>query len=175
MHEFKKISSEFIDEALAKADKYRMLNHPKTSESICRDVLDIDPGNQNAITLLIIAITGQFSNSQKYPGTRLKDAQVWIKELADEYKKEYFAGLVLERWAKSKVRDLPGADLYEFFEEAMVHYDRAEKLAPHGDESAKLHYNFCIRFMDRHTHIRPPVETADGHLAHNYGDGISHH
>ncbi len=172
--ELKKISDKYIPEALKKAEKYRMLNHPKTSESICRDILEVSPGNQDAISLLIVAITGQFSNPAKYPDTKLKHAQEWVKEIKDEYHKLYFSGLILERWAKAKVQDLPGGDLYEYFREAIEFYEKAIPLAPEGDESAVLHYNFSLRFIDRHPHIRPSIHHDDASMAHNYGDSFHH-
>lgn len=173
--QLKKISPEYITKALDKAEKYRMLNHPKTSESICRDVLEIDPHHQDAIVQLIISITGQFSNPGKYPGTKLKNAQEWVSKLDNEYLRLYLSGLILERWAKAKVRDLPGTDIYEYLHEATEFYEKAEKIRPADDESVILHYNFCVRFIDRHPHIKPPRETADASRAHSYGDGFIPH
>ena len=48
MLELKQISKHAIPRALAKAERYRLLNEPHEAESICRDVLRTEPGNQEA-------------------------------------------------------------------------------------------------------------------------------
>ena len=46
------VSPEGIPGALSKAERYRFLNEPWQAESICRDVLAIDPNNVLALTVL---------------------------------------------------------------------------------------------------------------------------
>ena len=43
MFELKRLSDEAIPAALEKALRYRLLNEPAEAESICHDVLQIDP------------------------------------------------------------------------------------------------------------------------------------
>lgn len=172
MLELKKISPDYIPRALEKAEKYRLMNHPKTAESICRDVLAVDPKNQSAITLMVVALTEQFENSRKY-NVKLKGVQKLLPEIHDEYTRTYLSGLVLERWARARSDELPGVDLYEYLREAMDLYEKAEPLRPEGDESCLLHYNFCVRFIDHHAHIRPRGESP-GAIHHSYGDGFVH-
>ena len=43
MPEFKTISRDAIPLALEKAERYRLLNEPAQAESICLDVLAVDP------------------------------------------------------------------------------------------------------------------------------------
>ncbi len=153
-----------------------MMNHPKTSESICRDVLEVDPENQDAVAQLIIAITGDFPSHSRPAGGRLKEARSWLSQLKSPFLQEYFAGLILERWAKARVRELPGNDLFEFMEEALQHYENAMKIAPAGDESPLLHYNVCVRFIEQHPHIKPhEVHPETQSPQPHYGDGIHHH
>ena len=52
MPELKPISKEAIPSALAKAERYRLLNEPRLAESICRDVLRTDAGNQQGLVIL---------------------------------------------------------------------------------------------------------------------------
>src|ERR1700694_1133909 len=47
------VSPDAIPGALSKAERYRFLNEPWQAESICRDVLAIDPDNQPALILLV--------------------------------------------------------------------------------------------------------------------------
>lgn len=51
---------EGIPEALQKAERYRLLNEPRLAESICQDILDIEPDNRKAIITMLLAITDQF-------------------------------------------------------------------------------------------------------------------
>jgi len=56
----KTISKEGIPEALSKAERYRLLNEPGEAESICRDVMAVEPDHQGALRLLGLALTDQF-------------------------------------------------------------------------------------------------------------------
>ncbi len=49
----KPISREGIPEAIAKVELYRNLNEPGEAESICRDILAVEPDNQTALRLLM--------------------------------------------------------------------------------------------------------------------------
>ena len=175
MIELRKISPDFVPEALSKAEKYRMLNHPRTAESICRDILEVEPDHQAAITLLIISITEQFGNTARYTDIKLRHAEEWIPKITDEYQRLYLSGLILERWAKSRIRELPGTDLYEYLREAMDFYEKAEPLRPKGDDSVILHWNLCARQINRHPHVRPPEEGREASISRIYGDAFSHH
>ena len=55
MFELKPLSRESIPAALEKAMRYRLLNEPGESESICHDVLRLDADNQQALVLLLMA------------------------------------------------------------------------------------------------------------------------
>ena len=46
--------------AIRKAEHYRLMNEPEQAESICRDVLDAEPGDQERLTVLILALTDRF-------------------------------------------------------------------------------------------------------------------
>ncbi len=47
--QIKKISADGIPHAMEKAERYRLLNDPAQAESICLDILAVDPGNQEAL------------------------------------------------------------------------------------------------------------------------------
>jgi hypothetical protein len=51
MYELKPLSREAIPAALEKAYRYRLLNEPLEAESICRDILEADPENQEATVM----------------------------------------------------------------------------------------------------------------------------
>ena len=46
MYELKPISPESIPRAIQKAERYRLLNQSWAAESICLDILEVDPENQ---------------------------------------------------------------------------------------------------------------------------------
>ena len=60
-YKIKRISTAGIAEAIAKAELYRSLNEPEEAESICRDILAIEPQHQLALRLLGLALTDQFT------------------------------------------------------------------------------------------------------------------
>ena len=80
----KQISKAGVAAALQKAEKYRLLNEPEQAESICRDILAVEPQNQEVL---------------------------WLKD-------------------------------------AMAQYERAEGLAPSGNDEAKLRWNACARTIE---------------------------
>ncbi len=60
MFELKPISRDGIPEALSKAERYRLLNEPWQAESICHDVLAVEPEHQQAVVMLLLSLTDQF-------------------------------------------------------------------------------------------------------------------
>jgi len=61
--QLKKLSSEAIPPALERAERYRLLNEPLQAESICLDILTVDPENQQAVVLLLLALSEQFGEN----------------------------------------------------------------------------------------------------------------
>ena len=71
MPELKPLSRDAVDAALSKAERYRLLNEPHEAESICLDVLEIDPDNQPAHITLLLSLTDQFGEvSAAHQGAR---------------------------------------------------------------------------------------------------------
>lgn len=100
-YKLKSISRAGIPEAAAKAELYRNLNDPEESESICRDILALDPTNQQVLRILGLAITDQFLGV----GTdRLREAKETFEKLCDPYERLYHTGLLFERRAKAQVQ-----------------------------------------------------------------------
>ena len=67
MFELKTLSPEGVPAALEKALRYRMLNEPEQAESICEDVLRLEPDNQEALVMLILALTDRFDDPRPAP------------------------------------------------------------------------------------------------------------
>ena len=115
--ELKPLSPSAIPAALEKAHRYRLLNEPSQAESICLDILHIEPGNQSALVTLLLAITDQFGSDRR--PTRAREV---LARLTGEYERAYYAGMILERSARvSMGLALPGAMFraYDEFVEAI--------------------------------------------------------
>jgi hypothetical protein len=155
MRELKALSLDAVEAALAKAERYRLLNEPEEAESICLDVIAVDPDNQAAHIVLLLARTDQFGNS---PGAHGRAREV-LSSLQSEYDRAYYGGIIAERLAKAQVAR-GGASLgaYEWLVEAMNFFERADDLRPTGNDDARLRWNACARFLERHPHLRPSID-----------------
>jgi len=155
--ELKRISESSIPAALDRAERYRVLNEPLDAESICRDVLAIDPENQQALAILILALTDQFERR----AVRCRPAaEEFLKQLRGEYEREYYAGIVFERQGKAIFRGgMPsaGSIAYDWVRRAMDCYERAERLRPAGNDEAVLRWNTCARLILDNPSIRAEV------------------
>ena len=143
--ELKPISRAGIAKAISKAEVYRYLNEPGEAESICRDILAIEPDNQAALRLLGLAITDQFSGETS---DRYAEAESIFLSLADPYNRVYYQGILQERKAKAQLRAgrLPHTVL-PIFEEAMHCFAEAEKIRPADNDDAILRWNRCVRLL----------------------------
>lgn len=156
--ELKPISREGIGEALAKVERYRLLNEPSQAESICQDVLRVDPNNQPALVMLLLALTDQFG-----AGATPAEARVLLPRIRGEYERAYYAGIVWERHAHALMRQAsPNSAFaaYDAFREAMRSYEQAETLRPAGSDDSILRWNTCARMLMRNQNLRPRPEEA---------------
>jgi hypothetical protein len=156
--ELKPITHEGIPAALQKAERYRLLNDSSAAESICLDVLEIDPDNQEAIVSLLLAITDQFSEEM---GQGVHRAREILPRIADEYERTYYAGIICERRARAQLHrgSLGSAEVAsEGFREAMGWYEKAEPMRPKGNDEAILRWNTCVRMLGRHERVYVPGE-----------------
>src|SRR5579884_3556552 len=99
--EFKAISKSGIAEALAKVQHYRYLNQAEEAESICRDILAVDPENQMGLRQLGLAITDQFTGQNS---DRFNEAHASFERLTNAYERSYYLGILHERRAKAQLR-----------------------------------------------------------------------
>jgi len=97
MPELKALSREGVARALDKAERYRLLNEPAEAESICLDVLRLEPDNQQALVALLLSLTDQFDHDAP---DAVSQAQALLPRLKDDYARAYYAGIVAERRAQ---------------------------------------------------------------------------
>jgi tetratricopeptide (TPR) repeat protein len=148
----KTISKNGVAEALSKVTLYRSLNEPEEAESICHDILAVEPENQLAQRLLGLAITDQFTG---HVLDRYSEVENLFENLADPYERQYYLGLLHERRAKAQMRlGRPPEVLVALFKTAMQHFEEAEKIHPPENDDAVLRWNRCVRLL----HKLPDVE-----------------
>lgn len=157
--ELKPISKDGLPAAIRRAEHYRLLNQPEQAESICLDVLEVDPGNQQVLVVLILAITDQFGALRS--GSGANQARAYLDELTDEYQRTYYAGIIWERKARALLdRGPAGAFAYDGLREAMGWFEKAAMLSPPGNDDAILRWNACVRTI-RRERLRPVREEGE--------------
>ena len=145
MFEFKPILKTRIPAALARAEKYRLLNEPSRAESICLDVLATDPEHHDANVMLLLALTDQFRDE----AATVEQARELLSRFDHDYDKHYYAGIIFERQAIVLAKSSK-PDAFDWFKNAMDCYEKAEA-ARRFDESddAILRWNTCVRLIER--------------------------
>ena len=162
MSELKRLSQEAVPAALERADRYRLLNEPMQAESICLDILEIDPNHQRALVILLLALTEQFDQRLTEAFAEALDV---IPRFDDEYHRIYYEGLVSERRANAHLRrggHGGGQIAHDWYHRAMERYEQAAELRPPGNDEAILRWNTCVRMIERYR-LRPrdPDEQVD--------------
>ena len=155
MFELKPITSSGISSALEKAERYRLLADPVGAESICLDVLAVEPDNQDALVSLLLARTDLFSTT---PGAGDTAAREVLPRLTSAYDRAYYAGLINERRGKALLATVrPGSQgiAWVCLRDAMDFYEEAGKLKPEGNDEAVLRWNTCARLLNAHPHLAP--------------------
>lgn len=141
----KSISQAGINAAIAKAERYRYLNEPEEAESICRDILDVEPTHQLAQRILGLAITDQFTGGVN---DRFTEASAVFNGLEDRYSRLYYTGIAHERHAKAQLRvGRPPQAVAAELEEAMRCFHEAEQIRPKGNDETILRWNRCARLL----------------------------
>ena len=144
-YQLKHISPDAIAEAVEKAELYRSLNEPEEAESICRDILAVEPRHQLALRLLGLALTDQFTSKGM---DRSRETERIFEDLQDPYERLYYLGILYERRAKAQLNaGNPRASILALFEEALRLFAEAERIRPAGNDDAILRWNRCVRLL----------------------------
>ena len=145
-----------IPAALEHAREYREQAEPLLAESACLDVLEGDPDNQEALTLLVLALTDQFSHGSPPDLGRVRSL---IPKIEGEYHRFFYSGLVAERRATALVTHprIHGSGFlaFDLLRSAMEFYEQAREVAEEGDPEAALRWNSCVRILERNPRIQP--------------------
>ncbi len=165
MFQLKPISKEGIPEALQKAERYRLLNEPRLAESICQDILEVEPDNHKAVVTLLLAITDQFGHEKS---ANTNKARQLLPLINNAYERHYYAGIICERQGSAILSTGKTAGqfmAYDWLTEGMEHFEKAEAVRPAGNDDAILRWNTCARLIMSHRlrpqpeqYVEPPLE-----------------
>ena len=148
MFEVKKLGKEAIPAAIEKAKQYRLLNEPSAAQSICLDILAVEPDNQEALVINILAMTDRLNRDYSVDNSQIN---TYLDKISDEFQKAYYTGIVYERRAKAILkRGSLGSEatVFELFRNAMNCFEKAESLSTDQDDNAILRYNHCVRIIE---------------------------
>ena len=154
----KPLSEKSVEAALRKAEHYRLLNEPRQAESICLDIVEVQPEHQQALVVLLLAITDQFGREM---GRTVDEARALLPRLQSDYEREYYSGIICERRAKEQLaQGTPGSGriAFHWLEEAMECYEKAEAIRPAENDESILRWNTCARMINRHQRLKPATE-----------------
>ncbi|HET9012090.1 MAG TPA: hypothetical protein VFN38_09775 [Gemmatimonadaceae bacterium] len=166
MPDLKRISNEAIPRAVQKAERYRLLNQSWATESICLDILEVDPTNQPVLVMLLLAITDQFGAQSRELASRAREV---LGRITDPYQKAYYAGIIDERLGHAHLAQgimHAEAMAWESLKDAMDSFEKAERLRQPGNDDAILRWNTCLRTIQR---LRL-AEPAEGQYEPSFGE-----
>lgn len=156
------IHTDSIELALDKARQYRSLLEPEIAESICLDILHIDPENQHALVVYILALSDQLHHAGKK--TQVQAIEEAIQKLQSRYQQHYYTGLLHERRARFMLtQSMARVFAYDYFIEALQFYQKAEKIRPEHNDEAILRWNSCIRTIEKER-LKPRPDQKDARL-----------
>lgn len=147
MLELKTITPDGVPTALKLAHRYRLLNDPQAAESICLDILEVEPTHQEALITLLLALTDSFASGIEPAFTKAE--QILLK-FDDPFMQAYYAGVIYERRAKAHLKlDGPSARAMTetWMEKAMEAYERAIE-ADKDRQEAVIRWNSCARLVN---------------------------
>ncbi len=162
MFDMKTITPESISEALEKAERYRLLGEPDDAESICLDILAVDPDNQQALISLVLALTDKFSIGDLSPS--YEKARELVEKLETQRGKTYYLGIIYERRAKHYLKKGgPGAKeaSYGWFIKAMDAFEKAMTDCDPPNQGAILRWNSCARMLNNNPDIKADSDKVE--------------
>jgi hypothetical protein len=166
MHTLKTISAEAIPRAIQKAERYRLLNQSWATESICLDILQVDPANQPVLVMLLLSLTDQFGPQPKELSKR---AHALLDRITDPYQRYYYDGIIHERLAHAQLAAgamHAEAMARDSLRTAMVAFEEAERIREPGNDNAILRWNTCARTLEH----MPGGDDTEGHYEPHFGE-----
>lgn len=148
MFELKTLNKDAIPAAIEKAKQYRLLNEPSAAQSICLDILAVDPENQETLVIIVLAMTDRLTRDYSIGDSQIQN---YLDHIKDDHQRAYYTGIFYERRAKAILNtNSTGneATIYELFRIAMDWFEKAESLSTNQNDNALLRWNTCARIID---------------------------
>ena len=164
MTQLKPISRDSIPRAIQKAERYRLLNQSWAAESICLDILEVDPDNQQVLVMLVLALTDIQSG---VAASGVMKAKEYLIRISDAYQRTYYSGMIAERRGQTLLAQGgmgSGGMAYDSLKEAMALYEKAEQIRPPGNDDAILRWNTCARVLSGNSHLAPSSDQYEPSL-----------
>lgn len=156
MFELKPLHHEAVSAALDRVKHYRLLNEPGAAESICLDILAIEPDNQDALINIVLAMSDRFGKDYAIGDGRITE---FLGRIKGDYEQNYYTGIMYERRAKATLKK-GGLGVYEMFTQAMDAFEKASAVRPAGNDDAILRWNGCARVINRND-LKPHQVSAN--------------
>lgn len=170
MAELKRIPKASTAAALDKAHHYRLLNEPFLAESICLDVLEVDPCNQRALIILLLALTDQFPTRRHHAQSQ---AMNLIPQLDSEFDRVYYEGIIHERWASDQIESgIAPRSAVEWLGKAMKCFESAERLTAGQNPDPILRWNTCARLGRQVVISEAESDMLSREIEAEYGDHV---
>ena len=160
--ELKTLEKADLDAALATAQASWSEMRADDVESICLDILEADPENQNALELLL---RSRIELLKKGLPQGVAHAEELIPRLESDFDKAFFSGMLREGQARYLIekRGKQSSNVaYSWFRHAMDNFEEAHSKDP-GRIEAQLHWNACLRTLKNNPQCIPPPEDAEEH------------
>jgi hypothetical protein len=154
-YSLKRLRHACLDAALSKAEHYRAFQQPEEAESICHDVLEVEPGHARAWKVLGLSLTDRFASG---PAGLIERALEAFDHLPEVYERTYHKGVAWEREGKAQVERHDAAAALVAFEHALALFAHAERMRPDLPD-AVLRWNRCVRLMNEHPALRAASRT----------------
>ncbi len=164
--ELKQLRARNLTAAVALAKHYRDLNQPEDAESICRDILEVSPGSDDAWRTLGLALTDQFPASWM---TLFDDACAAFAKLSSQYERMYYTGIAWERYGKAQLVAGRANNAIHAFEQAIRLFDKADEMGMADDPGPILHYNRCVRALTTNPELVRFSQVPEA-LDYDFGD-----
>ena len=151
----KSLSPAAVDGALRLAADSRKGGQAQTCESVCHDVLQAEPRNQEALRLLLLSHADRFDADSSQHEMGARDAQ---SRLTSAYDRAFYDGYIMHRLAQAAIASgSPSAAriVYDLLTGAMASYEDAERMRPDGNDDAVLLWNACHRLLQSTPHSGP--------------------
>lgn len=155
----KAIASSSIPAALEKAQQYRALGQGAEAESICLDILACDSHVDEAVVLLLLALSDQFETG---PADLPSRALALLPDLQNDYERHYYEGIICERRCKALIHKFglrSRHHAYDFLARAMQCYEQAEIIRPENNDESILRWNACVRILARYPYLEPSQDS----------------